>query len=533
MPDFRRSNIKKLVIYIVARSINRVLEIVAFFVTLLQQPKRATIPPIDDHNLITPAIKLSKQIKSGHITSEEVVESFIQRIKLINPIINAVVDKRFDTALREAREIDRKIDDALSGFGDKSILDLPLLGVPLSIKETIGVDGHSFTGGMLGRRFIKAAENAKSVDLLVKAGLIPIALTNIPEMAMWWDTWNPVYGRSLNPYDLSRITGGSSGGEAALLAAAGSVIGIGSDIGGSIRIPSHFCGIFGHKPTPFVVSNVGMYPLVKGEREKLLTVGPMCRYACDLRPLLKILADNQAPKLNLDQPVDLSNLKLFYLEDIGDPIVSKCSSDILFGMKSIVEHFQAKYKVAARKVTIDEFKYGLCLWYCEANVKDAPSMGMQINDGRCEMNPYIELVKKVLNLSQHTLYSILSVFFQKLTPTYGTSRHTYLSRRANEMRNKFNELVGNNGVLLMPCHPEAAPAHGTTILKALNVTYTSVASTLLSPITQCHLGMTAEGLPYGIQVIAKAYNDRYTLAVAEEIESSFGGWQPPCRIAVE
>lgn len=528
-----QASIKKVIVYVAKRCLSRLLEIVAFFVTLLHQPKRATIPPIDDHNLITPAIKLSKQIKSGHITSEEVVESFIARIKRINPIINAVVDKRFEAALKEARDIDRKIAEARNGDGDKSILDLPLLGVPMSVKETIAVNGHSYTGGMLGRRFIKAPENAKSVDLLVKAGLIPIALTNIPEMAMWWDASNPVYGRSLNPYDLSRITGGSSGGEAALLASAGSVVGIGSDIAGSIRMPCHFCGVFGHKPTPFVVSNVGMYPFVKGEREKLLGVGPMCRYASDLKPMLKIMADDKASKLNLDQPVDLNNLKLFYLEDIGDPLVSKCSPDILSGMTSVIEHFLSKYKVTAQKVTIEEFKYGMFLWYCEANVKDAPSMATQINDGRCEMNPFVELAKKIFNLSEHTLHSILGVFFEKLSPTYGTSLHTHLSQRANEMREKFNDLVGDNGVLLMPCHPEAAPAHGTTMIKALNVAYTGIATTLLSPITQCPLGMNTDGLPYGIQVIAKPYNDRYTLAVAEEIEIAFGGWQPPCRIAVE
>lgn len=535
MSDTKKT-IKRLALYVGYRVLCHTLEMLSYLVSLLFSPKRSALPIIDDHNIVTPAVKLSQQIKSGHITSEEVVESFISRIRRINPIINAVVDKRFEQAIKEAREIDRKIKAARDGElgSDKSILDLPLVGVPVSVKETISVDGYAFTGGLLGRKFIKAPKNADAVELLMKAGLIPIALTNIPEMAMWWDSANPVYGRTNNPYDLSRIPGGSSGGEAALLASAGSVVGIGSDIAGSIRIPANFCGVFGHKPTPFVVSTEGMYPLVKGEREKLLGLGPMCRYACDLKPMLKIMAGKKVDKLKLEEPVDISKLKIFYVENLGDPLASACNADILSGMRDAINHLVNKHKVSAEKVSFQEFRYGFLLWSAEANTEpNSPTMASQFKDGRAdELNPIVELVKKMFQLSEHNMNSIMAAALEKFSPTYGSRGNRLLIKRAAELRKKFDDMMGENGVLLVPSHPEPAPKHFTTLLKIFNVSYTSVTTVLQAPITQCPLGMSKEGLPFGVQILARPFNDRLTLAVAQEFEKAFGGWSSPCRIDV-
>lgn len=489
--------------------------------------KEAKLPPIDDHNLITPAIKLSQQIKSGHISSEEVVESFITRIKRINPIINAVVDKRFQQALKEAREIDRKLNDVRDGIGDKSILQSPLLGVPMSVKETIAIDGYSFTGGLLSRKFVKAPKYAQAVDLLMRAGVIPIALTNIPEMTMWWDSSNPLYGATNNPYDLSRIPGGSSGGEAALITSAGSVVGIGSDLAGSIRIPANFCGIFGHKPTPFVVSTEGMYPAVKGEREKLLGVGPMTRYACDLIPMLKIMGGNKIDRLRLDKPVDLNKLKVYFTDDLGDPLAAKCSPEILEVFYKAINHFVEEFKARSERVVFEEFKYGFLLWSAEAN---SDPILQDANDD--ELNPMIEIVKKMLNYSEHNMSSIMAATIDKFSPSHGSRGNKVLMKKAAELRQKFNELVGDDGVLLVPTHPEPAPKHYTTLLKVLNVSYTSVTTVLQAPITQCPLGLSKEGLPFGLQIIAKPFNDRLTIAVAQELEKVFHGWIAPCRIDV-
>lgn len=524
--------LKKYGLYLAFKAISQTLEVLAFLMSLLFSPQRSQIPPIDDHNIITPAIKLSQQIREGHVTSEEVVESFINRIKRVNPLINAVVEKRFDQALKEAREIDRKLNDARNEDGDRSILKLPLVGVPVSVKETISVDGYSFTGGLVGRRFVKAPKHADAVKQLIKNGMIPIALTNIPELAMWWDSNNPVYGRTNNPYDLGRIPGGSSGGEGALLASAGSVVGIGSDIAGSIRIPANFCGIFGHKPTPFVVSTEGMYPTVKGEREKLLGLGPMTRYACDLAPMLKALAGPKADRLRLDEPVDLSKLRVYYVEDLGDPLASSCNADILKGIRDAVNHLMNRFKITAEKVVFDEFQHGFLLWSAEANTEpDAPTMAKQFKDGSSgELNPVVEIAKKVLHSSEHNMNSIVATTLEKFSPSHGSRGNKILTARAAELRQKFNELVGDNGILLVPSHPEPAPKHHTTFLKVFNVSYTSVTTVLQAPITQCPLGLSKEGLPFGVQIIAKPLNDRLTLAVAHELERAFGGWVAPCRI---
>lgn len=526
--------IKKTVgVYLLKSFVRTFYDFIASIFNLFVVPSRNKLPIIDDHNLITPAIKLSQQIKSRHISCEEVVDSFISRIKTINPIINAVVDKRFNQALREARIIDRKIEDALDGEGDTAILDLPLLGVPVSIKEIIAVDDCSYTGGIVKRKSVKAHRNAEAVDNLIKSGLIPVAMTNVPEMAVWWDSDNPLYGRTVNPYDLSRIAGGSTGGEAALISAAGSLVGLGSDFAGSIRLPANFCGIFGHKTSPYIVPNDGMYPSVKGEREKLLAFGPLTRYASDLRPMLKVLAGKKAARLRLDEPVDLTKIKLFWCEDILDIMANKTQNEILEKIREAKDHFANKYNVVVEKVTFDEFRYGFFLWAVEANVIEAPKIAFYFKDGKEDMNVYKETLKRICKLSEHQLNGIFATYVERVAPAYGTSKHSYLMQKSKKLRQKFNDLIGDNGVLFMPTHPEAAPSHHVTVFKAFNLSYTALTSTLQAPITQCPLGLTKDGLPVGMQIISKQLNDRLTIAVAEELEKVFGGWISPCRIAVD
>jgi fatty acid amide hydrolase 2 len=527
--------VKKVAIYVASRGLCKTLEALAFILSLLfNRPRRSAIPTINDRNLVTPAVKLSQKIKDGELTSEQVVQSFIKRIKLVNPIINAVVDERFEKALDEAREIDKRLADARAGNShDTSILKLPLVGVPASVKETHAIEGHPHTGGLKAREHTRAAKSAEVVELLQKNGVIPVVLTNVPELAMWWDSSNPVYGATNNPYDLSRIPGGSSGGEAALLAAAGSVIGIGSDIAGSIRIPANFCGVYGHKPTPKIVPIAGMFPFCSGEREMLLGLGPMTRYAGDLVPMLKILAGQQADRLKLDEPVNLSGLKLYYMEDLNDPLASRCNPDIIKGMHSAISYLVDKFKISAEKVQFDEFKFGFLLWSAEANKEpNLPKMAQEFKGGpgNGELIPSIELIKKIFRSSDHTFNSIVAVMLEKFSPTYGSRANKMLSEKAAQLRKKFNDIVGDNGILLIPTHPEPAPLHETTAVKVFNVSYTSATTVLQAPITQVPLGLSNEGLPYGVQVFAKSLNDRLTLAVAKELEQFTGGWSAPCRI---
>ena len=189
------------------------------------------------------------------------MQAYVERMNLVQPYINAVVQHRGDEAIEEAKQYDKKIQHELAGnppIDGISVLSLPLLGVPFTVKDSISIKGLSLTAGLYARKGVVAEEDAAVVLNLRKAGAIPIAVTNVPEFLLWWDSCNNIYGRTNNPYDKSRIAGGSSGGEAALIAAAGTVCGMGTDIGGSIRIPAFCCGVFGHKPTPFIIPINGM-----------------------------------------------------------------------------------------------------------------------------------------------------------------------------------------------------------------------------------------------------------------------------------
>ena len=204
--------------------------------------------------------------------------------------------------------------------------------MPFTCKEAFGFKGFKQTGGLVRRKNTVANENAVIVQKMLDAGAILLATTNVSELCMWWESSNYVYGTSRNPYDTKRIVGGSSGGEGAIIAAAGSVIGIGSgkttnyfcvqtflidvsgyyalkinfqilviiilfltsDIGGSIRMPAFFNGVFGHKASPGMVSNSGQFPVNDTDAcNLLLASGPLCRYAVDLTLMLKVIYQNR------------------------------------------------------------------------------------------------------------------------------------------------------------------------------------------------------------------------------------------------
>lgn len=164
----------------------------------------------------------------------------------------------------------------------------PFLGVPFTTKDSTSVCGKLHTLGLLSRRTTVSKEDAECVALAKKAGAIIIATTNIPEVNKWQETRNNLVGQTNNPYDLRRTVGGSSGGEAALIASCASVFGLGTDIGGSIRMPAFYCGIYGHKPTVGTVNTKGCTFRTGKEPSTMVVAGPMCRYARDLLPLFKV-----------------------------------------------------------------------------------------------------------------------------------------------------------------------------------------------------------------------------------------------------
>src|SRR2546421_8486815 len=200
---------------------------------------------------------MAKMIRRHEISSSELVTAHLERIQEVNPSINAVTDLLADSALLEAKAADRML-AAGNARG-------PLHGVPFSIKDSIDVEGRTTTAGTTGRKYAPPAlQDATLVRRLRANGGIPIAKTNLADLLFAFETDNLIFGRSNNPYDLSRTPGGSSGGESALIAACGSPLGLGSDSAGSVRLPAHFCGIASIKPTSGRLPRTGHVPPAGG-----------------------------------------------------------------------------------------------------------------------------------------------------------------------------------------------------------------------------------------------------------------------------
>ena len=219
-----------------------------------------------DHLTSASATELSRMIRDRSVSSSEVVEAHLRRIEQMNPRLNAVVQVLAGQARRRAGEADRATARRES-WG-------PLHGIPVTAKDTIEIRGVPSTGGTMGRADHLPAEDATVIRRLRGAGAIVVGLTNVPELVLAGDTDNLVYGRTNNPYDLSRTPGGSSGGEAAAIAAGLSPLGLGSDVGGSIRLPAHFCGIAGLKPTTGRVPSTGHWPPFAGLLGPMFQIGP-------------------------------------------------------------------------------------------------------------------------------------------------------------------------------------------------------------------------------------------------------------------
>src|SRR4051794_14696354 len=258
---------------------------------------------------------LARAIRERQITSRAVVESHVARARRVNPGLNAIIRDRYAAALREAELADEK---TLSVHRD----DLPPLhGVPCTIKEAFAFEGMPNTAGLWARRDVVATEDATVVKRMRGAGAIPLGVTNISELCMWFESENKVWGRTRSAYDGARTAGGSSGGEGAIVGAGASPIGLGSDVGGSIRMPSFFNGVFGHKPTGGIVPSTGNHPPARNDVERFVTCGPLVRRAEDLMPVLRIIAgpdgiEERCQPCVLGDPsaVDLRSLTVYSVE---------------------------------------------------------------------------------------------------------------------------------------------------------------------------------------------------------------------------
>ncbi|KAG7209534.1 hypothetical protein KM043_015615 [Ampulex compressa] len=516
--------------------IHRLIELVArgifLLVAFIRGPAESQ-PPIKDLTLLHSATTLALKIRNRQLTSEDVVQSYIDRIKEIQPVLNCVVEECFEEALNQARKCDAMLKSPNAPSVQTLAKEKPFFGVPFTTKDCIGIAKMKQTAGLVIRKHSICEKDAEVIKLMRSAGAIPLASTNISELAMWWETHNYLYGTTKNPYNTRHIVGGSSGGEGCIQAAAASPVGIGSDIGGSIRMPCFFNGIFGHKPSKGIVSNDGQYPSAHSEdQDQLLAIGPMCRYAQDMTPILKVLANENVEKLHLDEKVDISKIKFYYMEDDGGQfLVSPVAPEIKEAMRKVIHYLEKTHKVKATKLHIKKLKKSLNLWLANMTCKDDKDFTYELSNRAGHINICWEIFKWGVLMGHHTLIALLTAAFERFGVKHGSEKHVKLIQESRDLYQEFKDILGDDGVFLYPTHPTAAPLHHEPLAKPFNFSYTAIINVLGLPATACPLGLNKQGLPIGIQVVGGLYQDRLTLAVAEELERGFGGWVPPAIVA--
>ncbi|KAG0729044.1 Fatty-acid amide hydrolase 2 [Chionoecetes opilio] len=514
---------------LVLRVVRMMLEVASqvIFGIMYHGSTHTPLPPITNLVLLESASALAIKIRTRKLSSEEVVKSFIARIKEINPILNCVVDDRFEEALQDARNVDDLI---RSGTVDGETLShtKPFLGVPFTTKDcmAVKVSGLRQTAGLWTRKDMVAGEDADVVGVMREAGAIPLCVTNVSELCMWWESSNLIYGRTNNPYLNSRIVGGSSGGEGCLQSACGAPFGIGSDIGGSIRMPSFFNGVFGHKPSYGIVSNLGQEPVASGEAKDFLVTGPMCRYAQDLGPMLKVLGAGNASMLKLDHKVDIRNLRYFYIEDDGgSPLVTPVQAELRAAQLKVVKHLEKAYGIKAKKVSLKKLRASVPIYFAKlSNVEEAHTFCEELALKKGSINVWLELAKWCVRCSKHTFPGLLLGVMEKVSNRHKqTEDFPKLLAMCADLRQEMKELLGDDGVLLFPSHPTVAPYHGQPLFRPFNFSYTAIINVLLLPP---HSVRSASAR----KVVANHHQDRLSLAVAAELEKAFGGWVCPSQV---
>jgi fatty acid amide hydrolase len=298
-----------------------------------------------------PAGELAASIARGTVSAREAVEAYIARVEEVNGALNAVVVKRYDEARAEADAIDRR------RAGGETLP--PLAGVPITVKECLGLAGTAATFGLPGRSAARSTTDDPYVASLRSAGAIVIAKTNVAQLLVYGESDNPVYGRTNNPWNLERSCGGSSGGEGAILGAGASALGLGTDIGGSVRIPAAFCGISSLRPTAGRCPDVGRGSIPIGQRTVVSQVGPMARSVEDLALALRLI--NAADRIDTVataplgdfSKVDVAGLRVAVA--IADGVMTP-SAAVRRGLGEAAEILRA----GGAKVTAEDTACGTC-----------------------------------------------------------------------------------------------------------------------------------------------------------------------------
>jgi amidase len=428
-------------------------------------------------------------VRDGTISAREACDAAIARIERLDGPINAVVVRDFDRARAAARRI-----DATRAKDDRR----PLLGVPMTVKESNDVAGLPSTWGMPVFKDLPVHEDGIAVARLKSAGAVILGKTNAPVALADWQAVNPIYGRTVNPYDHTRSPGGSSGGAAAALAAGMVPLELGSDIGGSIRVPAHMCGVFGHKPTYGLIPLKGHgFPGTDTVDVPLAVLGPMARSVEDLNLSFDVLAGpvaGVAYKLDLPPPrhATLSGYRILVLDTHPSATTATTVHNALHTLAAKLDRAGARVDYEASglpDLTAAHRAYTKML----AAITTRGTPGVTPIDAHA----WMELEDEQMRLARHW-QTVFTDFDVVLTPPFGTPAFPH-------------EDNPNWGARTLKIDGKDTP-YGA------QVAWPGVATFPGLPATAAPIGKTAEGLPIGVQIMGAKFDDRTTLAFANLLE---------------
>lgn len=472
------------------------------------------------------AAALLEMLKNGETTSEELLDYYLERVKKFNDKVNAVIEVNEADARKRAKEADeaRKRGESWG----------PLHGLPITVKDVFLVKGFKISVGTSFYKDYEVTENADIINRLLNAGAIIYAKTNVPVWAADWQTYNNIYGTTNNPYDLSKTCGGSSGGAAASLASGFTTLEVGSDLGGSIRIPAHFCGVYGHRPTYGITSMYGHVPGDPGDRAvpDLSVTGALARTADDLNLMLDVITGaeypaNKAVTIKLPE-YDKMELKDFKVIAWFDDDFCNVGSEMKEKYQELVENLRK------RGVTVD------CKRPEGYSLEETYKYMRFLSGGivATGLAPFFRVVFGIMGalLGLHKKGK-LAVGWREYIRGMLKSHRTWLlyDEGRAKLKYKYMKLYDNYDVLLMPVAPWNAFRHDhkPIILRKLivdrkkrgyleHIPWIAIPTVMGFPATSVPIGKDKEGMPVNVQVVSGAYEDKKCIRFGKLLQEIYG-----------
>lgn len=471
------------------------------------------------------ASALVRDLRAGRIGAYELLGHYLKRIERYNPKINAIIASDIAGAKRRARAADRALARGQS-LG-------PLHGLPMTVKESFDVIGLPTTWGLVEHRDHRAASNAAAVQRLIDAGAIVFGKTNVPVLLAEWQSFNPIYGTTNNPWDVTRTPGGSSGGASAALAAGLTALEMGSDIGGSIRNPAHFTGVYGHKPTFGIVPTAGHALPGMHAPLDMLVAGPLARSAQDLDLAMRVLAgpDEVLGHRRVLPAPGKRTVREYRVGVVTTSTIAPVALSVQDAIRALARLLDSD-KVHVSDTARPQFAMDEYFSTYVHLLRGATSVGHSDPAGFRRMVAQAE----ALAPDDH------SYFAEMLRGN--TLRHrdwVIANNRRHAMLGAWIEYFKTYDVLIAPIAPTAAFAHdhagerhertidvdGSKQTVANMLFWAGYAGAFYLPATAVPIGRSNEGLPIGAQIIGPPGGDRTCIAFARLLERAYRGFEAP------